>query len=59
MFKILDMHDKEWFIVGMFPHIRITLMQQQISSNLEALDLILKIEASPLGNGESNGMTQV
>jgi hypothetical protein len=31
-FQIPDKQNKEWFIAALFPHIRVPLMQQNISS---------------------------
>jgi hypothetical protein len=36
-FQIPDEQNKEWFVVALLPHIRVPLMQQNISSQDEAL----------------------
>jgi hypothetical protein len=43
-FKILDEQKKEWFIITLLPHIRVPLMQQKISSQVEALEISMKLE---------------
>ena len=39
---------KEWFITALLPHIRIPLMQQRLNTQDEALEMVMKLEASPL-----------
>ena len=49
---------KEWFIVVLLPHIRGPPMQQKIATQMEALELAMKLEASPIGDGAA-GMIQI
>ena len=57
-FQMSNVHHKEWFIARMFPHIREPLMQPNIQSQTEALELKMKLEASPISNGAA-GMVQI
>ena len=41
-------HHREWFIVVLFPHIRLPLMQEKVASQAEALEIAMKLEASPI-----------
>jgi hypothetical protein len=51
-FQIPDEQHKEWFIVALLPHIRVPLMKQKFSSQAEALEIVMKLEAALVG--ESN-----
>lgn len=42
--------NKEWFIVVLLPHIRLPLSQQNIGTQDEALEIEIKLEASPIGD---------
>ena len=44
-----DVQHKEWFIISSVPHIRQTLMQQKIMTQSEDLEIMMKLEASPIG----------
>ena len=55
---MLDVQHKEWFIAALLPHIQGPLMQQHIESHMEALELEMKLEASPIGDGAA-GMVQI
>ena len=44
-----DVQHKEWFIVALVSHIRQPLMQQKIVTQNEALEMAMKLEASPIG----------
>ena len=50
-FQMSDVQHKEWFIASLLPHIRGPLMQQNIESQTKALELEMKLEASPIGDG--------
>jgi len=52
-----DQQHKEWFIVGLLPHIRRPLIKKKVASQSEALEIAMKLEASP--TGDTGGMTQV
>ena len=57
-FTISDAQHKEWFIAALLSHIRVLLTQQKIKSQVDALEIAMKLEASPIG--ESNaGMVQI
>ena len=53
-----DVQHKEWFIAALLPHIRGPLMQQNIVMQTKALELVMKLEASPSGDG-ATGMIQI
>jgi hypothetical protein len=57
-FQIPDEKNKEWFIISLLPHIRVPLMQQNIYSQAEALEIAMKLESSPMGESIS-GMSQM
>jgi hypothetical protein len=57
-FQIPNENNKEWFIVSLLPHIRVPLMQQKIASQVEALDIAMKLESTPMGESCS-GMSQI
>ena len=55
---MFNVHDKEWFIASLLPRIRGPLMQQKIESQIEALELVMKLEASPIADGAAR-MVQI
>jgi hypothetical protein len=57
-FQILDEQNKEWFIAALLPHIKVPLMQHKIVSQVEALDITMKLESTPMGES-SLGMSQI
>jgi hypothetical protein len=57
-FQILDEQHREWFIAGLLSHICFPLTQQNIAMQLEALEIAMKLEASPIGENKV-GMAQV
>jgi hypothetical protein len=48
-FKIPDEQNEEWFIASLLPHIIVPLMQQNIPSQAEALEISMKLESTPMG----------
>lgn len=48
-FGIAQQH-KVWFIVALLPHIRFPLSQQKIETQVVALELVMKLEASMIGD---------
>jgi hypothetical protein len=48
-FQIPDQKHREWFIVGLLPHICSPLIQQKVTSHFEALEIAMKLEASLVG----------
>ena len=44
-----DVQKKEWFITTLVSHIRQMLMQKKIVTQSEALEIAMKLEASPIG----------
>jgi hypothetical protein len=57
-FQIPDEKNKEWFISALLPHIRVPLMQHNISSQAEALEIAMKLESTPMRESNS-GMSQI
>ena len=47
-FSMSDVQHKEWLIVTLVSHIRQPLMQQKIAMHSEALEIALKLKASPI-----------
>ena len=45
-FDIAPQQHQEWFIAALLPHIRLLLMQQKVASQVEALEITMKLEAS-------------
>ena len=39
---------QEWFIATLLPHIQLPLMQQKVASQSEALEIMMRLEASPM-----------
>jgi hypothetical protein len=56
-FHIPDEQHREWFIAGMLSHIHCPLTQQKVMLQPKALEIAMKLEASPVGDGA--GMAQV
>ena len=56
IFEFAPEQHKEWFIAALLPHIRMPLMQQKLTTQDEALEMAMKLEASPLAE-TSTGMT--
>jgi hypothetical protein len=56
-FQIPYQQHQEWFIARILPHIRSMLIQQKVVSQPEALEIAMKLEASPVG--DNGGMAQV
>ena len=48
-FEMSDVHHKEWFIATLVSHIKQPLMQHKIVTQSKALEIIMKLEASPIG----------
>ena len=57
-FQMSDVQHKEWSLVALLPHIRGPLMEQKIKSHTKSLELAMKLEASPIGDG-ATGMVQI
>ena len=53
-----NIQHKEWFIATLLTHIRLPLMQQKIAKQSEALEIAMKLEASPIGENVV-GMNQI
>ena len=48
-FQMSVVQHKEWFIASLLPHIRTPLTQQKIVSQIETLEIAMKLESSPVG----------
>ena len=48
-FQMSDVQHKEWFITALVQHFRQQLMQQNIATQSEDLETVMKSEASPVG----------
>ena len=53
-----DVQHKEWFIADLVPQIQMPLMQYNIVSQMEALEIVMKLEASQVGE-TGVGMSQI
>ena len=49
---------QEWFIVVLLPRIRLPLMQQKVTLQSEALEIVMRLEASPMSES-ALGMDQL
>ena len=49
---------QEWFLVALLPHIRLPLMQQKVTSQSEALEIAMRLEASSMSES-TLGMDQL
>ena len=58
IFAIDVQQHKEWFIVVVLPRIRWSLMQQKVASQAEALEIMMKLDASLIFE-TSAGMVQI
>jgi hypothetical protein len=50
---------KEWFIVGLLLHIRVSLTQQKVTTQVEAVEIAMCLEATPGDADTSVGLVQV
>ena len=57
-FEMSEIQHKEWFIAALLTHIILALMQHKIVTQSEALEITMKLEASPIGKNEV-GMNQI
>ena len=48
-FDMSDIQHKKLFITTLLSHIRLLLMQQKIVTQSKALEITMKLEASPVG----------
>ena len=48
-FEMSDVQHKEWFIVALVSHFQKPLMQQKIATQSEALEIVMKLKDSPVG----------
>ena len=49
---------QEWFIAVLLPHIQLPLMQQKVTLQSEALEIVMRLEASPMSDS-TLGMNQL
>ena len=57
-FVFLVQQHQEWFIAALLPHIRLPLMQQKVTSQSEAREIMMRLEAS-LMSKSTLGMDQL
>ena len=57
-FQMSDVKHKEWFIAALLPHIWTPLMQQNIVSQIEDLEISMKLKSSSVEDTGS-GMMQI
>ena len=57
-FEFPAQQHQEWFITALLLHIRLPLMQQKVTSQSEALEIAMRLEASPISDS-TMGMDQV
>jgi hypothetical protein len=55
-FQIPDQQHQEWFIAVLLPYIHRSMIKQKVVLQREALDIAMKLESSPIGDG--GGMVQ-
>ena len=58
IFELSDVQHKEWFIAALVSHIWQLLMQHKTVTQREALEIAMKLEASPIGES-APGMNQI
>jgi hypothetical protein len=58
IFQIPDKQNNEWFIAALLPHNRVPLMQQKVASQVESLEITMKLESTPMGESNSS-MSQI
>ena len=49
-FEFPPQQHQEWFVVALLPHIRLPLMQQKVTSQSEALEIAMRLEALPVSD---------
>jgi hypothetical protein len=49
MFHIQDVQHREWFIVGLLPHIQVPLTQKKVTTQVEVVEIVMCLEATPRG----------
>ena len=47
-FEFPAQQHQEWFIAALLPHIQLPLMQQKVTSQSKALEIAMRLEASPM-----------
>ena len=57
-FEFPAQQHQEWFIVALLPHIWLPLMQQKVTSQSEALEIAMRLEASSMSDS-TLGMDQL
>ena len=59
MFQIHDVEHWEWFIVGLLPHIWVSLIQWKVKTQVGVVDIVMHLEVTPRGEEISIGLAQV
>jgi hypothetical protein len=52
-FHIQKIQHREWFIVGLLPHIHVPLTQQKVMTEAKFVEIVMHLE-STLGGGETS-----
>ena len=56
--NLMDGLHREWFVASLLPHLRITLSQQKIGTQLEALEIVMRLHETPIQDA-SLGVQQI
>jgi hypothetical protein len=59
MFHIQDVQHREWFIVGILPHIHVPLTQHKVMTQSKDVEIAMHLEATPRGGKTSIGLAKV
>lgn len=46
--QLIDGQHREWFIASLLPHPRIALSQQKIGTQVEVLEIVMRLHAVPI-----------
>ena len=45
---LMDVQHRAWFVASLTPHVRTTLSQQKISTQAEALEIVMRLHEAPI-----------
>jgi len=46
--ELIDSQHHKWFIASLLPHMRISLLQHNIGMQVEALEIMMRLHATPI-----------
>ena len=46
--NLSDSHHREWFLALLLPHLRVSLSQQKIGNQAEALEIAIRLHETPI-----------